>query len=62
MAKDTIIRHAEIVYTDKNTCIIEWSGNPGFGQLTFKHGKGCNITVDAECMDIDTIIKIMKKL
>ena len=62
MTKETIITSAEITFKDKDTTVISWGGNVGFGQLTFKHTEGCTIEVDAECMDIDTIFKIFEKL
>ena len=59
---ETIITTAEITFEDDNTKVISWGGNHGFGELTFKHTKGCNIEVDAECMSIDTIFKIFEQL
>ena len=54
---------AEIGYKDKDTLIIDWSKNGvGFGQLTLKHKEGCTIEIDAECMNIDTVIEIIKSL
>jgi len=60
--KETIITSAEITFEDDNTKVISWSGNHGFGELTFKHTEGCTIEVDSECMSIETVFNIFKQL
>ncbi len=54
---------AEIVKQTKDLLIIEWSKkNVGFGQLIFRHKEGCEIEVDAECMNIKHIVEVFKSL
>jgi len=53
---------AEILKQDKDSCLIQWSSEKGYGQLLIKRTIGCTYEVDAECMSINHIVEVIKTL
>ena len=57
------ITKAELIrFTEHKVDVIEWEGSDGFGSISFKYTDDGKYIVNAEYLDIESIIKIIKKV
>ncbi len=60
---EIIIEEAKLIESlEKGDFKVEWSGNNGFGELTFKYNKKGGYELDSEYLSVPTIIKILQKV
>ena len=52
---------AKIVLKTKDNCVIEWTGNTGYGQLIFTKKENNKLEIDTEFLGIDTVLEVIKK-